>query len=221
MRNQIKQVLLILGGILLSLAFLSSAKAAEDHPVSIGTGFAVTSDGVIATAHHVIHPDGAHGPIQVIIDHKLYFAVIIAEDSTHDLTLIKVFPKVPLNAAVLALPTDGVQATFKGYSGYKFPNLDIAYGTVKLARMADPNEYDLRYYAKTCGGMSGGPVIRTDGAVIGTILAGITQDEETSCGNIGYGNSSIHIIKLMIANKLPLNTYQTGSVTIVLIIRDI
>ena len=60
-------------------------------PQSSGTGFAINSDGYIATNHHVI--DGANNIIVTGIDGDMettYHAKVIVEDKRNDLAILKI-----------------------------------------------------------------------------------------------------------------------------------
>jgi serine protease Do len=133
----------------------------------LGTGFAVSADGLIATAAHVV---GEGRPVAVEFpDGKKYDAVAVhAFDLKHDLAIIKIDAKglKPLALGDSDALKDGQPAVaFGNPRGLRF---SVVSGVVSATREVDGRK--LVQLALTVEpGNSGGPVVDAKGRVIGVV----------------------------------------------------
>jgi len=210
-------------GLLIGIAFLIgfSNIARADTRVSQGTGFAVTSDGIIATAYHVAHPKSPIGVLVIIVDDKGYPATIIADDRHHDLSLLKVNVPHPLHVARLALPESNQRINKEGYAGYLEGRFLALPGITQKSDFFDSMTYDITMTGQVCAGMSGGDITRDDGAIVGMILARGEADDLTQqaheCGSPSFGNSSQHVLDLLASiGKRSVPNYKFSEMVIIL-----
>ncbi len=131
-----------------------------------GTGFAITSDGYIVTNYHVI-ANAEFVRVQVF-DGSIYDAQVIGSDPTTDLALLKVEASfIPLELAESNDVTIGEKVIAIGNPlGLSFT---VTEGIVSATDRQGPN--GMNAYIQTDvtlnPGNSGGPLINTDGKVIG------------------------------------------------------
>jgi hypothetical protein len=170
-------------------------------PQSSGTGFAINSDGYIATNHHVI--DGANNIIVTGIDGDMettYHAKVIVEDKRNDLAILKIekrLGEIPykMNKSTLG-KGNGVYAL-----GYPLPSMlgrDINFTDGKISKTSgfdnDPTYY--QHSAPIQPGNSGGPLFNEDGNIIGINTSGIDQDYVTTEG-IFFSVKARYLINLI------------------------
>jgi hypothetical protein len=142
--------------------------------LSHGSGFIVSSDGMIITAAHVI--DGATSALARLQNgEELNVEGVIAIDRARDFAILRVagfdLPTVPLGNAddlsvgqrviVIGAPIDAA------YAG------TISDGLLAADRLIDGTR-TLQISAPTSPGNSGGPVLTEQGQVIGLVVSGIT-----------------------------------------------
>lgn len=143
---------------------------------SHGTGFVVSESGFIATAFHVIEgaiiSDGKkdHKPqIYIIRKGARIRAIPWAIDSEHDLAILKLPYTLPKPWPVsTTIPKNGTSLSLLGFPGLS--EFSIISGTLQNSRSS--NLLPLyQITAPVTGGMSGGPVLNSNGEIIGTTLA--------------------------------------------------
>ncbi len=149
---------------------------AEGDVVRSGSGFFV-SNGKIATNYHVI--DGATKIYARVVEKEKSYLVksIVASDKSHDLAILTV-PDVTTPTLKLA-DSDKVQI---GESIYAVGNPrgflegTVSDGIISGIRVRNPNTW-IQITAPISPGSSGGPVLNTDGEVIGIVVADITSQD--------------------------------------------
>jgi putative serine protease PepD len=161
-----------------------------------GSGFVVSSDGLVVTNHHVI--DGAtQVTVKVGTDAKERSAQVVADDPSHDLALLK----VDTGGEKLPTLSLGDSSTVQvGDSTYAIGNpfgLDHTFTTGIVSALGrdlqSPNGATISGAIQTDAainpGNSGGPLLDSDGTVIGVnsqIATGNTSGGEGGSVGIGF-----------------------------------
>lgn len=167
-----------------------SGPVAGTEDISMGSGFVVGNDGLIATNDHTVFN---FDEITVLTEDraKSYVAKVVAEDQANDIALLKVEPKVAHQFVPLALePSSGVLTMEQPLMalGYAkgWAKVHMSQGTVvgatmigQVAAVPNPPGEDLKksvvvLHAHGEDGGSGGPVINENGKVVG--LAELAAD---------------------------------------------
>lgn len=184
----------------------------EDDGVSIdasGTGFVIDKRGYLATNCHVtkgakfiyvcLQKDGVW---------KSYNAILVKEDPTNDLAIIKIEDKdfVPFSSLPYNFITeveDVASDIFTlGYPRVNVMGTDIKYtaGAInsKTGIQGDPTHYQIS--AHTDHGNSGGPMFNSKGAIIGITDSGL---DKAKYGDVNYAIKSSYLKSLV--DALPLN----------------
>ena len=164
-------------------------KAPPDRKVSsLGSGFVIDPEGLIATNNHVI--DGAD---EIIINFhdgtKLKVEKVIGRDTKTDIALLKVNPKKPLKAVPLGSSAKMQVGDWVMAIGNPFGlGGSVTLGIIS-AKQRDINSGPYDDYLQTDAainkGNSGGPLFNMDGEVIGINTAIISP----TGGSIGIGFS--------------------------------
>ncbi len=164
-------------------------KAPPDRKISsLGSGFVIDPDGLIATNNHVI--DGAD---EIIINFhdgtKLKVEKVIGRDTKTDIALLKVTPKKPLKAVPLGSSAKMAVGDWVLAIGNPFGlGGSVSLGIIS-AKQRDINSGPYDDYLQTDAainkGNSGGPLFNMDGEVIGINTAIISP----TGGSIGIGFS--------------------------------
>ena len=179
----------------------------EYEDAGSGTGFFVSSDGLIATCYHVVKDAEL---IQVVYKNKNYKAHTITGDKGNDLAIIKIEGQFPFFEVA---ESEAVKLGDDVYTiGYPSPsNLGIepklTTGTVSALSgiKDDPTRYQISVPIQP--GNSGGPLITTNGLVVGVTSATIDAvavmlSREYVPQNINYAVKSVYLkILLEIAKK--------------------
>lgn len=146
-----------------------------------GTGFVISSSGLVITAHHVV--DGAKN-IRVYRGSKGYVAEVVTANKTLDLALLRT--DAALNPLRMA-PSQSVRLA-QGVFTIGFPNTDVQGLSPKVTRGEISSLSGLRdsprhwqISAPVQPGNSGGPLFDTSGRVIGMVVSTLTA---TSSGSI-------------------------------------
>ncbi len=171
---------------------------------STGSGFLVTDDGLIYTSRHVIEPQHHGLPGTVVYvgvpsvadpDHLEYFQaeVIYASDRDDalDFAILKIaarpdygrFTTLPLSFQKVALGSDTAAI---GYPQFPFrrdhlPVLSFNKGSISSTRVPIHGRIYYQTDAAVNPGNSGGPLLNTDGRVIGIVTL-----KNPSADNMGY-----------------------------------
>ncbi len=160
----------------------------------LGTGFLVTSDGMIVTNQHVV--SGAEQIVVTLRDGRDFPARLLGEDPRTDIAVVKIdttgLPVAPIGRASQLQTGDWVVAIGNPY-GYLLGNSEpsVTAGVVSgLSRDILPTGDQSGLYvdmiqtdAAINPGNSGGPLINSAGEVVGVNAFILTQ----SGGNVGLG----------------------------------
>lgn len=139
----------------------------KDKPLSQGSGFIISTNGVVVTNHHVI--DGAYKIFVKIGNKAIRVDKVIDKDKENDLALLKIkignYPVVTLgsidnisigeNIYVIGSP-QGLENT-------------ISDGILSGIREISPGKKVLQITAPISQGSSGGPVFNEEGMVVGVV----------------------------------------------------
>lgn len=154
--------------------------------VSIGSGFIVSSDGLVVTNHHVVN-DGNKITVS-LNDGKKYQAKIIGFDKKSDIALLKInskdsFPFVKIGNSNKTRIGDWVFVVGNPYGlGSSVSTGIISYLSRNISK-SNQNEEFIQTDAAINKGNSGGPMFNLNGEVIGVSTVIITP----SGGNVGIG----------------------------------
>jgi serine protease Do len=173
-----------------------------------GSGFIVSSDGVIFTNDHVV--EGASKVEVTLPDGRSFAATVTDTDATHDFAVLKVdatdLPTVTLgNSSKLQLGQSVVAIGYAlGLDGGPSVTSGIISSLERTVQAQDPNvtggvrTYDnaLQTSAAINPGNSGGPLVDLQGRVVGIDTAGMS-----SADNIGFA-ISIDVAKSFIASAV-------------------
>lgn len=165
-------------------------KGTEKKEVSAGTGFIISSDGMMLTNKHVVSEEGAEFTV-VMNDGKKYPAKVLAKDPSQDIAIIKINKN---NLSTLELGnSDSIQVGQKaiaiGNSLGEFKNT-VSVGVVSGLRRSivasgggtsEALDDLIQTDAAINPGNSGGPLLNLNGEVIG-INTAIAQQAQ----NVGF-----------------------------------
>jgi S1-C subfamily serine protease len=175
-----------------------------------GSGFVITTNGIIATNSHVI--DGA-SRIEVVLSNdtisQLYNAKVILNDSNNDVALIQIedlkfrsYENIPFGFSKNSEIGSSIFTIGYPLSGVMGKNSKVSSGII--AANTGIND-DLRYYQITVPlqpGNSGGPLFDKNGNVIGITSAKLNEKAVgTSVENVNYAIKSAYLSNL--CNMLP------------------
>lgn len=164
-----------------------------DQEVSGGTGFILTSDGLIVTNKHVVASDGVKYKV-VLNDGRVFDATVQARDAYNDLAVVKIdakdLPTVELGNSdaleigqyVIAVGNalgEYANSVTLGVVSAKQRNLEASDGGSQGEKLTDLIQTD----AAINPGNSGGPLVNLAGQVVGIN----TAIASTTGGSIGVG----------------------------------
>jgi Do/DeqQ family serine protease len=183
-----------------------------------GSGAIISEDGYVVTNNHVI--DGANEIMVRLSNHKSFTAKLVAADPSSDLAIIKIDAKglpflvygnseeVKVGQWVLAIGYPlNLQATVTaGIVSAKGRTLDI-----NRRQSTNPVESFIQTDAAVNPGNSGGPLVSTDGRLIG-INSAIASPTGSYAG---YSFTiPVNIVKKVVADLLKFGTVQRGFIGI-------
>lgn len=154
----------------------------SDDLVASGSGFFISSDGYFITNDHVVRNARK---VKVKIGTNDWSAVVLREDVTNDLALLKVngtFKALPISAgdATLGQPVFTI-----GFPDIKLQGTEPKYTDGKISSLAglrdDPLEYQVSVPVQP--GNSGGPLVDQVGNVCGVIVARL--DDMAALASVG------------------------------------
>ena len=152
-----------------------------DDGVSSGTGFIINQDGTILTSGHVIE---GHKKIKITLSNgEKYDGQILNDTETGDFALLKIKPKK-------SLPVIKLGDSSKIKVGQKVLAIGNPFGfsrtlTEGIISRVDKTKNKIQTDAAINPGCSGGPLLNTDGEVIGINQSIYNPDNNKS--NIGIG----------------------------------
>lgn len=170
--------------------FYQQAEPSVRQEVSYGTGFFVSSDGLILTNKHVVLDEDADYRV-ITIDNESYSAQVLARDPLHDLALMKVagneFPVLELGDSDQLVPGQTVLAIGNALGRFEgtvstgiisgLSRMVSAYGFGYSDVLTDLIQTD----AAINHGNSGGPLLDLNGRVVGVNVAMAEQAQ-----NVGF-----------------------------------
>jgi hypothetical protein len=184
---------------------------------SLGSGFVIREDGIIATNFHVID-DAAKGKVVFEDGRSLDIAGMLVERSGHDMVLLKTVTNEKLTALPLCerLPEQGEDVfTFGNPKGLRFvvsrgivsaiaDTAELMTSDDKLARELkgsySPDATWIQTDAPISGGNSGGPLINMKGEVVG-----INTWNRTDGQNLNFAGSAQTLRKMLkVATDTPM-----------------
>ena len=148
-----------------------------------GTGFVIANDGYMLTNHHVVH-DARQVRVRIPKSKRSALVEVVASDPTVDIALLRIKDIKGLDLKPLSLATGRAINRGEPVAVLGFPLGDMVGSGLKLTTgviSATPeagNENKLVLDAKVNPGNSGGPLLDSQGAVIGIV----------SAKSFGFGN---------------------------------
>ena len=137
---------------------------------SLGTGFIVSADGYIVTAHHIVEEAYNDEVVVRLSDGREFVGRVVGMDRATDIGLIKItansLPKVRIGDPALLQPGEWV-ITIGTPFGFE---RSVAAGIVSTTSRAIPSETHLRFIQTDVAmnpGHSGGPLFNLRGEVVG------------------------------------------------------
>lgn len=176
----------------------------HEKAYGFGTGFFVTSDGYIATNHHVIEGSTA---IKVYLKSgKSYTATLVGYSEAEDLAVLKIqgqdFPTLPIgNSDTLRVGEKTVVVGNPGGAEAAFSTVDGIISALNRKVLVNEGKYTvelsmIQTSAPVNNGNSGGPIVNAQGEVIGIITRKLADFE-----GIGLAlpiNGSMNLINAII-----------------------
>lgn len=195
----------------------AEVKTSEDYNPNrvkaTGSGFFITSDGVIATNYHVVSDSKK---IEVVLSEDngkstTYEASVIIQDKINDIALLKI--KEPTFSMVKPVPYKIVDKTNVGESvftiGYPLSsimgtNYKVSNGIVSAQSGIDDDIRFLQVTVPIQPGNSGGPLFNKDGDVIG-ITSSRLNGKAIGVGveNVNYAIKASYLMSLYSMTKDP------------------
>jgi S1-C subfamily serine protease len=155
-----------------ALAFCSAMRQ-ESGLAGSGTGFFVSSSGLLVTATHVV--EGASG-VWVAVNDEVWPAKVLKLDSANDVAILKV--EVPVPVPFLPLADSAAIRMGTDVFTVGFPNIQIQGVSPKLTRgevssltgmQDDPRFFQISVPVQP--GNSGGPLLNLHGRVVGIVVS--------------------------------------------------
>lgn len=177
--------------------------------ISTGTGFALTSNGIIATCNHVIENAKSIRVKGIDLDFsKSYNAEVLLIDKNNDLALIKIndsnFKKLP--QIPYKMKSDLAQVGEEVYVlGYPLANvmgneIKLTTGVIS-AKTGFQNDITVfQISAPVQPGNSGAPVFNKKGELVGIVNAKLIAGE-----NVSYAIKSIYLTNLLLSGEINLD----------------
>ena len=187
-------------------------KKEEDSPIDAsGTGFLIDKRGYLATNNHVTKgAKGIYVCLQVDGVWKSYNAVLVKNDPTNDLSIIRIddtefkpFVSLPYNFTTEVEDVASDIYTL-GYPQVHIMGTEVKYTTgainSKSGVQGDPTHYQIS--AHIDHGNSGGPMFNSKGTIIGITDSGLNKAEY---GDVNYAIKSSYLKSLVDALPVKLD----------------
>jgi hypothetical protein len=174
---------------------------------SLGTGFVVRNDGLVASNLHVVA--GNSNIVVTLADHREFRVVeVFNGDRERDLVILRIeahkLPAVSLGDSTAIRPGDSVVAI-----GHPLGLEDtVSNGLVSGIRKVDEHLTVLQISAPIAPGSSGGPIFNDRGEVIGVATAILLGGQ-----NINFG-VPISYVKELLTRPAPVNLEQFATATL-------
>ena len=189
----------------------ANANGMEPKIVGSGTGFDIDSRGYLVTNYHVTSEANAlYVCLQKNGDWNSYYAKVIKDDPTNDLSIIKIedpnfreFSNLPYS---MSFDTEDIASDVftLGYPQVHVMGIDVKYTTgvinAKTGIQGDPTHYQIS--AHIDHGNSGGPLFNSEGFIIGITDSGL---DKATYGDVNYAIKSTYLKAL--ADALPIKLY--------------
>ena len=186
---------------------------AKPNAVNLGTGFVISEQGHVLTAHHVIK-DKAQVLVGPIEGDKWRVAQVVKVDEAKDLALLKA--RLDRPALALAEWTSVPQGLETLVIGYPQPRVQgfskkITAGIFNGERHQTAFSHNFQLSAEIQQGNSGGPVFAPDGTVMGLITQKLNAQavaEKTGdfAQNVNYAVKSQHLVEFVQSAGVPLKS---------------
>ncbi len=175
-----------------------------------GTGFALSTNGYIATNAHVI--EGADSLHVLTSEKKSYKAKLVFQDAKYDLAILKIEDS---SFSIPTLPFELGDTAYLGENIYTlgYPRNDIVYGKGYISAASgfqgDSSSYQLSLPVNP--GSSGGPVIDKNGKILGII-----SGKQSATDNIAFAIKSSYLLKIRdsIPKDLPAPNIKSNHFTL-------
>lgn len=185
----------------------STAKSEGKQIVGSVTGFLIDKRGYLATNHHAVEDAGAIGVcLRVDGEWRTYDGVVIKDDPTNDLAIIKIedpnfkeFTNLPY---AFSFETEDIASEIftLGYPQVQVMGSDVKYTTGVVNAITgiqgDPTHYQIS--AHIDHGNSGGPLFNEKGYIIGITDSGLNK---AVYGDVNYAVKSTYL--KVLADALP------------------
>ncbi|MFC4456315.1 S1C family serine protease [Deinococcus sonorensis] len=194
-----------------SLELLACQNVVCAEPDGIGSGVLISADGSVLTAYHVVYDSKLL--VAVTLDKKRYPVTVVGFDEAHDLALLKIniqnAPFVPLAAQP---PKVGQPALAIGNAGGNFllPKSGQLLGLDTGSERADFPSGTLKMSAPLMPGDSGGPILNSEGQLIGitsyiSVEGSMQQPNITSYAvPVSQGSSLLSDLKSGVKREAPV-----------------
>lgn len=177
-----------------------------------GTGFVVSEQGVIATNYHVIESCQ-----RITVDDKV--ASVVVYDSDNDLALIKVDKKYKYASSLSYQSAKlGDDVKVFGYpltAIFKENSISLTKGSISGLSGIGGDFSNFRFTAPIQPGNSGGPVITSDGKVVGVATSLLGKNASKTLDflpqNVNFGVRSSLLINLLESKLIPFKTDSISS----------
>jgi S1-C subfamily serine protease len=171
------------------------------EPLSSGTGFFITKNGIIATNYHVIENSKN---ISVIYNKKKYNAILLLNDKINDLALIKIEDKSFTNVEKLYYNFKvknyeiGTSVMTLGFplSSFLGENIKFADGKISGKYGIDNDVTNYQISVPIQPGNSGGPLFDFDGNLVGMTSSTFRRDLDIT-ENVNYAIKINYINNLL------------------------
>lgn len=203
-------------------SFDVNAYTTIDGVKATGSGFVISTDGIIATNTHVIeNADKIEVFIHSEFESKTYSASVLIKDKSNDVALIKIddsdfkeFNSLPYS--ILQGIEIGEDVFTIGYplSSLMGDNYKVTNGIVSSNTGLNDDVRFIQITTPIQPGNSGGPLFNKDGNVVGLTTSKLNEREVgTSIENVNYAIKAIYLINIynMLSNKEQLSSGKTLS----------
>ena len=187
--------------------------AAKPNAVNLGTGFVISEQGHVLTAHHVIK-DKSQVLVGPIEGDKWRVAQVVKVDEAKDLALLKArLDRPSLALADWASVPQGLETLVIGYPQPRVQGFSkkITAGIYNGERHQTAFSHNFQLSAEIQQGNSGGPVFAPDGTVMGLITQKLNAQavaEKTGdfAQNVNYAVKSQHLVEFVQSAGVPLRS---------------